>query len=175
MNLYHKYHNYIKALVAAGIIAWSVFQFIDGNIGNGISLILLSMVVALLIFRNEFILISFLHLRRNKLDKAGSTLSNIKFPESLIKSQEAYYYYLNGLVNSQTNLKEAARLFKKALSKGLKGKQDRAVAKLNLATSAAMRRRKREATMLLKEAQDLDKHGLLEDQIKMLKQQFKRI
>jgi hypothetical protein len=36
------------------------------------------------------------------------------------------------------------------------------------------KRRKREAQMLLKEAKDLDKHNMLGDQIKMMKQQMKK-
>jgi len=37
------------------------------------------------------------------------------------------------------------------------------------------KRRKREATTLLNEAKKLDKHGMMAEQIKQLKQQMKRM
>lgn len=52
---------------------------------------------------------------------------------------------------------------------------DKAIAKLNLAGVAMTRRRKLEATNLLNEAKKLDKQGLLKDQIKMMKDQMKKI
>ena len=52
---------------------------------------------------------------------------------------------------------------------------DLAVAKLNLAGVAMSRRRKIEATNLLAEAKKLDKQGMLKDQIKMMKDQMKKI
>lgn len=53
--------------------------------------------------------------------------------------------------------------------------QDLAMAKLNLAGIAMTKRRKREATNLLAEAKKLDKHNMLQDQIRMMKQQMKKI
>ncbi|MGO1585959.1 MAG: DUF2892 domain-containing protein, partial [Mesonia sp.] len=58
---------------------------------------------------------------------------------------------------------------------GLSMSQDLAMAKLNLAGIAMSKRRKREAQMLLKEAKKADKHDMLADQIKMMKQQMKKI
>ena len=52
---------------------------------------------------------------------------------------------------------------------------DLAVAKLNLAGIAMSRRRKMEATALLNEAKKLDKQDMLNDQIKMMKEQMKKI
>ncbi|GIS04533.1 MAG: hypothetical protein CM15mP107_1530 [Bacteroidota bacterium] len=37
------------------------------------------------------------------------------------------------------------------------------------------RRKKREATTLITEAKKLDKHNMLDEQLKMMKQQLKRI
>ena len=53
-------------------------------------------------------------------------------------------------------------------------KHDLAMAKLNLAGIAFSKRRKQEANILLKEAQQLDKHNMLGEQIKMMKEQMKR-
>ena len=52
---------------------------------------------------------------------------------------------------------------------------DLAMAKLQLAGIAMTKRRKREATMLMNEAKKLDKQGMLNEQIKMMKQQMKKI
>ena len=76
---------------------------------------------------------------------------------------------------SQTNMTQAEKYFKKAIKLGLSMNQDLAMAKLNLAGIAMTKRRKREATTLLQEAKKLDKHGMLDDQIKMMKQQMKKI
>ena len=76
---------------------------------------------------------------------------------------------------SQTNLIEAEKYFKKAISLGLSMDQDLALAKLQLAGIAMTRRRKMEATNLLNEAKKLDKHNMLKDQIKMMKEQMKKM
>ena len=65
--------------------------------------------------------------------------------------------------------------FKKALKLGLSMNHDIAMAKLQLAGIALTKRRKREATTLIAEAKKLDKHGMLKEQIAMVKQQMKRI
>ena len=66
-------------------------------------------------------------------------------------------------------------LLKKALSTGLRMKTDQAMAKLNLAGIAMAKRRKREAQILLTEAKKLDTRKLLDEQIKMLQAQMKRL
>jgi len=72
-------------------------------------------------------------------------------------------------------LNEGLVIFAKALDLGLSMDHDKAMAKLQLAGIALTKRRKREATTLIAEAKKLDKHGMLADQIKMVKQQMKKI
>ena len=121
-------------------------------------------------------MLAFWYLRKNKLEKAQKALSRIKHPEQLLKRQEAYYYYLTGLIESQLQgVGKAEKFFKRALTLGLRMDQDKAVAKLNLAAIAMYKRRKREATTLLSEAKKLDKHNMLADQIKQLQQQMKKV
>jgi len=170
------FHKYIKLVIAFAIIVWSVFQFIDGNIMNGISLVLLSGVFIFFYFKNEFILLAFFKLRKQDFEGAKKWLAFIKKPENaLIKKQQGYFYFLHGLMVSQTNLTESEKLFKKALGLGLSMDHDIAMAKLNLAGIAMTKRRKREATELLSDAKKFDKHNMLSDQIKMMKQQLKKI
>ena len=169
------YIKEIKIALSLIILAFSIFLFNSGEIGYGIVVLIIMGLVILSIFKDERIVKAFYHLRKNDMQKAASTLNKIKHPEKLVRSQEAYYYYLNGLILSQTQMNQSERFFKKALSIGLRTDTDKAVAKLNLAGLAMSRRKKREATTLITEAKKLDKHNMLDEQLKMMKQQLKRI
>ena len=169
------FNKNIKLVLTVLVLAVAVWQFIDGNIGNGIMYILLSSIFVFLYFKNEFILLSFLRLRKEDFPGAKKWLDKIKNPEtSLIRKQQGYYNYLNGLMVSQTNMNEAEKYFKKAISLGLSMDTDMAMAKLNLAGIAMSKNRKREAQILLTEAKKLDKHNMLDNQIKMMKEQMKK-
>lgn len=170
------FNKNIKLVIAVLIIAFAIYQFTESNIGNGIFLLLLSIIPIALYFKNEMILLAFLKLRKQDMEGAKKFLDKIKNPEgALVKKQQGYYNYLNGIMVSQTNLNQAEKYFKKAIALGLSMDQDLALAKLQLAGIAMTRRRKIEATGLLTEAKKLDKHGMLKDQIKMMKEQMKKI
>ena len=170
------FNKNFKLVIAGLIVMASVWQFIEGHIGNGIMLILLSLIFIFLYFKNEMILMAFLRLRKQDFPGAKKWLDKIKDPETaLTQKQQGYYWYLNGLMLSQTNITKAEKYFKKAIKLGLAMDQDLAMAKLNLAGIAMTKRRKREAQMLLTEAKKLDKHGMLKEQITMMKQQMKKI
>lgn len=170
------YNKNLKLIIAALIVAWSVFQFIEGHIGNGIALIFLSLIFIFFYFRNEFILLAFLKMRKQDFAGTEMWLSKIKNPDiALITKQQGYYNYLKGIMASQTNLTVAEKFLKKAIKLGLTMDYDLAMAKLTLAGIAMQKRRKREATALLKEAKQLDKQNMMADQIKMMQQQLKRI
>ncbi|MEM9686360.1 MAG: DUF2892 domain-containing protein [Bacteroidota bacterium] len=170
------FHKNIKLILAALIVAYAVYQFTEGYIGNGIFLIFFSLIFIFLYFRNEIILLAFLRMRKQDMEGTKRWLSRIKNPEkALIRKQQGYYNYLHGIITSQTNLTQAEKYFKKAIKLGLSMKYDLAMAKLSLAGIAMQKRRKREATMLLNEAKKLDKHNMLASQIKMLQQQMKKI
>lgn len=158
------------------IFGWSIWQFIDGEIGNGIALLLPAGLVLFTYFRNERILLSLWHMRKSDLEKAEKALLGIRNPEkSLIKGQLAYYYLLLGMIESQRKVGKAETLLRKALSTGLRMDSDKALAKLNLAGIALTKRRKKEAQILLTEVKKLDKKGVLSEQTKYIKQQMKRI
>ncbi|MDL5511868.1 DUF2892 domain-containing protein [Arenibacter sp. M-2] len=170
------FNKNLKLVIAALIIAYAVYQFVEGNIGNGISLLLLSSIFIFLYYRNEIILLAFLKMRKQDLAGTKKWLDKIKNPDTaLTKKQNGYYNYLNGIIFSQTNLTQAEKFFKKALKFGLNMDYDVAMAKLSLAGIAMQKRRKREATMLLNEAKKLDKQNMLAEQIKMMQQQLKKI
>ncbi len=170
------FNKNIKLVIAGLITIWAVFEFTKGHIMNGISILLLAGIFVFLYFKNEILLLSFLKLRKQDMVGTAKLLDKIKNPSSaLIKKQEGYYNFLRGITVSQTNLTQAGRFFKKALDIGLSMDHDKAMAKLQLAGIALTKRRKREATNLITEAKKLDKHGMLKDQIKMIKEQMKKI
>lgn len=170
------FHKNIKLVIAALIVAYAVYQFTEGFIGNGIFLLLFSLIFIFLYFRNEFILLAFLRMRKQDMEGTKRWLSRIKNPErALTRKQQGYYNYLQGIIASQINLTEAEKYFRRAIKLGLSMKYDLAMAKLSLAGIAMQKRRKREATMLLAEAKKLDKHNMLSSQIKMMQQQMKKI
>jgi tetratricopeptide (TPR) repeat protein len=166
----------IKLIIVVLIVITGIWQFTESNIGNGIFLLLVSLLPLFLYFKNEFILLAFLKLRKQDFEGAKKWLAFIKNPESaLVRKQQGYFNYLHGIMLSQTNVNQSEKYFKKAIELGLSMDMDLAVAKLNLAGIAMTRRRKLEATNLLNEAKKLDKQNMLADQIKMMKEQMKKI
>ena len=169
------YNKNIKLFIAILILAYAVYQFTEGYIGNGIMFILLASIFVFLYFKNEFILLAFLKLRKQDFEGANKWLNKIKNPAAaLTTKQQGYFNYLKGIMVSQTNMNEAEKYFKTAVSLGLSMDHDLAMAKLNLAGIAFSKRRKQEAQKLLAEAEKLDKRNMLGDQIKMMKQQMKK-
>lgn len=170
------FHRNIKLIIAGLIIIAGIWQMTEGYIGNGIFLILLSALPIFLYFKNEFILLAFLKLRKQDFPGAQKWLAYIKNPETaLVQKQQGYFNYLHGIMLSQTNLTQSEKYFKKAIELGLNMDMDLAVAKLNLAGLAMTRRRKLEATNLINEVKKLDKQNMLADQVKMMKEQLKKI
>lgn len=169
------YSKNIKLIIAAAIIAFGIYQITEGYVGNGIMLFLLSLIFVFLYFKNEFILLAFLKLRKQDFEGAKGWLNKIKKPETaLVKKQQGYFNYLHGIMVSQSNINDAEKYFKKAIALGLSMDHDLAMAKLNLSGIAFSKRRKQEAQKLLSEAQKLDKQGMLTDQIKDMKANMKR-
>ncbi|MEY8861438.1 DUF2892 domain-containing protein [Tenacibaculum singaporense] len=170
------FNKNIKLVLAALITVWSVYEFTQGHIMNGISILLLAGLFILFYFKNEFILLAFLQLRKQNFTGAQKWLGYIKNPSAaLTRKQEGYYNYLHGIMLSQTNITQAEKYLKKAVKLGLAMDHDLAMAKLQLAGIAMTKRRKREATNLMAEAKKLDKHGMLKEQMQMMKQQMKKI
>ena len=169
------FNKNIKLVLAILVFAYAIYQFVEGLIGNGIMFILLSSIFVFLYFKNEFILLAFLKLRKQDFEGANKWLNKIKNPASaLTKKQQGYFNFLKGIMVSQTNMNEAEKYFKNAVALGLSMDHDLAMAKLNLAGIAFSKKRKQEAQKLLSEAQKLDKRDMLAEQIKMMKQQMKQ-
>ena len=170
------FNKNIKIVLAFLITGYAGYQFYEGEIGNGIMLVLLALIFVFLYFRNELILLAFLRMRKQDLEGTEKWLGKIRNPKAaLTTKQQGYYEYLHGIIYSQKNLTQAEKHFRKALKLGLNMDYDVAMAKLSLAGIAMQKRRKREATTLLSEAKKLDKNNMLNEQIRMMHQQLKRI
>ena len=166
----------LKLIVAVALICFSVYEFYENYIGNGIFLSLLSAFLILIYFKNEIIFLAFLRLRKQDFKGTEKWLNKIKNPESaLVQKQQGYFYYLHGIIQSQNNLTIAEKYFKKAIQLGLSMNHDLAMAKMSLAGILMQKRRKREASTLLTEAKKLDKHNMLTEQMRMMQQQMKKI
>lgn len=169
-------HKNLKLAVAFVLLALAVWQFTENNIGNGIFLLVLMLLVLFLYVRNEYLLAAFFKLRKEDTEGAERILMKIKNPEqALIKPQQAYYNLLLGMIYSRKNINKAEKFLRKALNLGLILKQDQAMAKMSLAGIMIAKRKKREASRLLNEAKKLDKKGMMAEQLRMMKQQLKRI
>ena len=169
-------HRYVKIIVAALIVLWAVYQFVQGKIGNGIALTLLAVFLVLLYFRNEFLLLTFLRLRKQDMEGMEKWLGKIVHPETaLLRKQQGYYNYMYGIIYSRKNLTQAEKYFRKALQLGLTMDYDVAMTKLSLAGIMIQKRKKREAQELLADAKKLDKQNMMTEHIKMMQQQLKKI
>ena len=166
----------LRLIIAAVLCIVSVVLFVKGIIGWGVVVVIVAGIFVLLHFKNEVNLLAFYLVRRGNIPKANTVLSKVKHPEKMIKSQEAYYYFLTGLIQAQShNNSKAEKSFKKALSTGLRMKTDQAVAKLNLSGIYLAQRNRKLATYYLNETKKLDKRKMLTDQIKEVEKMMKRI
>ena len=168
--------KYLRLVIAGILLLGSIYLFVSSMVSYGILAFIIAGLFVLFHFKNERNVMAFYFVRKAKFDKAGGVLSRVKRPEAMIKSQEAYYYYLSGLVESQkNNSSQAEKLFKKALSAGLRTSTDQAVAKLNLSGIYLSRRNKKLSKYYLQEAKKLDKQKMLSAQIKEIETMMKRI
>jgi len=165
----------IKIVLSLASFASTIMLFANGYWGWGIVLILITTIIVLTIFRNEWIILAVNQLRLQNNEKASKYLSKIKQPDYLVKRQRAYYYYLKGLTGQgKMKMQESEKLFRKALNIGLKQDYDKAMAKLNIAAICLGTGRRREAETLLSEAKKLDTKGVLTEHIKDLKKHLGR-
>ena len=95
----------IKLIASISLLGYGVYQITETFIGNGIFLIILSILLVVLYFKNEVLIFAFLSLRKQDFDRTERILKLIKNPKSaLVTKQQGFYHYLNGLIQSQKNL-----------------------------------------------------------------------
>lgn len=170
-------NKYIKLCFAILIFMISIILFFYlKSIKISLLLLLISTILFLFFFKNEFLIMSFLTFRQGNLKKTKQWLSYIKKPQiQLTKKQQAYYFFLKGLINANYNIRKSEIYLRTALNLGLKYSYNRAIAKLNLATILASTGKKKEAEQILIDVKKLDKAGLMNEQIKFVKTKLKKI
>ncbi len=72
------FNKNIKLVLAFAIVAFAGYQFVEGEIGNGIALILLALIFVFLYFRNEIILLAFLRMRKQDLERSEEHTSELQ-------------------------------------------------------------------------------------------------
>ncbi|OAQ42056.1 hypothetical protein A5893_02775 [Pedobacter psychrophilus] len=166
--------NFIRIIIAGVILGAAIALIVFSSFwGWGILLIFIALLVFVTFIFNERMLLAQWYLRKEKMDKAETTLYGIKdYHKELYKGQYGYYQLLIGLIESRKSPMKSEKYFKKALSYGLTMDHNIALANLSLAGVEMGKRNKREATRLLKEAEKADKNKLMADQIKMMKGQM---
>lgn len=165
--------NLVRIIICSLLVIGTVALFWIGQWGWGILAILITILAWVTVFFNEKMLIAQWFLRKERMDKAEVWLKKIKnYETELISAQYGYYHMLLGLIESQRAPLQSEKFFKKALAMGLHMDHNVALAKLSLAGIAMAKRNKREAEKLLAEAKKADKNKLLEEQIKLMKNQM---
>lgn len=164
----------LRCVIALSTLFFTVYLFVTGHWGWGITMILPLALVILSFFRNENMILALNQMRLGDTDKGKKYINRIKSPQFLPRTQYAYVTFLQAVMNAQEegNAKTEVGL-RKALSIGLRTAQDQAVAKMHLAGICAQTGRRQEAEKLLQEAKKQDKNGMLKDQINMLLGQLK--
>lgn len=95
-------------------------------------------------------------MRKNDIVAAKRILELTKYPDRLIRSQKAYYYYLQAYIAHNNNELEIAKpLFERAIAEGLKVENDRAICLLALSDIALVKGRKEEAKKYFYQMKDL--------------------
>lgn len=169
-------NKYIKLIIAGLIIGLGIYLIFSRRISYGIMTIIFSFFPIFLFFRHEYLLIAFWYLRKKDLKKAKKWLNKISNLENqLFYKQYGYYNYLMGICESQKNPIKGETFMRKALSFGLTFDHDKAIAYLNLAVSSLSQGKKLESDKYLNEAKKYDTSNILGDQIKIIKEQSKRI
>jgi hypothetical protein len=91
-------------------------------------------------FRYGSIIATLWALRQGNIEKASELLAAIKRPQWLSRRYRAYYFFCLGLVAFyRKQMDEGVAHFNESLAQGLSGKQELAIAHLNLAHAAYIR------------------------------------
>ncbi len=101
-------------------------------------------------FRHGTIIPALWALRKGDVERAGEQLALIKRPEWLTRRYRAYYFFAMGLVGFyHKRFEDGANFLKEAIQQGLSGKNELAIAYLNLAHAAFLQKNYAEAQEFL--------------------------
>ncbi|WP_185872791.1 hypothetical protein [Blattabacterium cuenoti] len=153
----------------------SIYCFYIQKKWYGIILLLISLIIMFFIFKNEFLLMAFFKIQKKNILGMKKYLKYITNPEKqLIKYQIPYYYFLYGILYSESDIYKSEKYMQKSLDMGLRFKHNIAIAKLNLAIASISKGNNQKAKLLLLEAEKIDIYGILHNQIKFIKTKLKQ-
>jgi len=164
----------VKVAIAVVSLAYTVYLFVTGNIWGGVGMVLVTTIIGLMVFRSIRMILAFLALRKQKVDKATKWMSQIN-EDKLWKRQIGYYNFMMGNLELQgSKLSAAEKYMRRALKYGLDMGHDQAAAKLNLAMISMAKNKPREAKIFIGEAKKLDKKGMMKADIAQVEQMIKK-
>ena len=85
----------IKLIASISLFGYGVYQITETFIGNGIFLIILSILLVVLYFKNEVLIFAFLSLRKQDFDRTERILKLIKNPKSALVTETAGFLSLS--------------------------------------------------------------------------------
>ncbi|MFK7807586.1 MAG: tetratricopeptide repeat protein [Saprospiraceae bacterium] len=123
-------------------------------------------VAALLLLATHFLFgnvwAAFGLMKKGHIEKAESMMDQIKRPDFLLKSHQAYYHFIKGIAALQNKeFPEAEEHLTGALQRGLRTVNDEALVTLNLAHLCFAQNRKEEAAAYLKKVKALSYNDLM--------------
>ena len=76
------FHKNLKIVLFVFSVGYAVYQFIESFVGNGIMFVFIGLIFLFLYFKNEFILLAFLKLRKQDFEGTERWLKRIKNPKA---------------------------------------------------------------------------------------------
>ncbi len=106
--------------------------------------------------------VAFSKLQKGKIIEAELLINQIKKPEWLVKQNRTYYHFIKGMIAlQQKELPEGEKQLKIAVSRGLRSKNDNALALLNLAHICFVEKRSDDASSYLQQARSFEPNDLM--------------
>ena len=105
---------------------------------------------------------AFSKLQKGKIMEAEFLINQIKKPEWLVKQNRTYYHFIKGMIAlQQKEFPEGEKQLKIASSRGLRSKNDNALALLNLAHICFLEKRLEDTKDYLQQARSFEPNDLL--------------
>lgn len=105
---------------------------------------------------------AFNKLQKGKILEAEALINDIKRPDWLIRQNRSYYHFIKGMIAlQQKNLQEGEAQLKIAVTRGLRSKNDNALALLNLAHISFVEKRWTDSRNYLRQTHSFNPSDLM--------------
>ncbi len=152
----------LKNLFILFLIALGIFFHFKFGIGKAWYLYLAAFFLILTNYLMGTVGIAFRHLKKGKIAEAETLLKMTKRPDFLIKRYKSYFHFTKGMIDLQhKNLDQSAIHLEEALQHGLRTENDKALASLNLAHIAFVKKDAGKARTFLDRAKTFQSNDLM--------------